>query len=445
MEPEPDSQILVNLFVLLLCIACTAFSVLCQNTVQNAVDPELERLGQQGDRRALRVLRLGKSPLTQITYLLLASAPALCACVYAYQKFAPSLIARLQAETSLNHTVDSGVALVVVVLVLLPVYLVLGVVIPRRVGIFCAERVALRISGIYRGLCTLLFPLSWCLYHAGVQICRIFGISPNAQHKGITEEGIRTMVDQGEESGAILENEKALIEKVFAFNDTTAADIATHRTDVTAVPDTASLQELVQVSLASGYSRVPVYHEDLDDIVGIVYVKDLLKYVGNRTAERVAITDVMRKPFFVPETKSCSELFAALSERKMQIAVVIDEYGGTAGIVTMEDLLETIMGQMEDEYDKNLPEIIQTEPNCWKARGITPITTVNEITGLELPEQEHDTIGGFVVDLLGHLPQTGERPRITFENLEFTVEQMQDNRIETLLIQRLPQDTDETV
>ena len=230
------------------------------------------------------------------------------------------------------------------------------------------------------------------------------------------------MVDKGEETGAILENEKELITKIFEFNDTTASDIATHRTDVVAVEDTATLSDIVQLSLKGGYSRVPVYHEDLDNIVGIVYVKDLLKYVGNHMNNAASVIDIMRKPYFVPETKLCSELFTELSERKIQIAVVIDEYGGTAGIVTMEDILESLVGNMEDEYDREDQEIVKIDETTYRMKGIASIDEVSDELDMELPQEEYDTIGGFVVELLGHLPREGEHPTITYKNVQFTVE-----------------------
>ena len=441
MGPEPDSNIFLTILILLLFTFLNAFFVLCESAILNVNIHNMNKKAEEGDKRAKRILQLMNQPKTVTTYQVLTTMFAFFACAFAYQKFAPGLIDWLETFMPIHHTVLSGFALVIIAFILLIFYLIFGVMIPRRIGIFRADGVAIRVSGIYHGVCILLFPITWILYTVVAQISRIFGVAPDAKKKGVTEEGILTMVDKGEETGAILENEKELITKIFEFNDTTASDIATHRTDVVAVEDTVAVSDIVQLSLKGGYSRVPVYHEDLDNIIGIVYVKDLLKYVGNHMNNATSVTDIMRKPYFVPETKLCSELFAELSERKIQIAVVIDEYGGTAGIVTMEDILESIVGNMEDEYDREDQEIVKIDETTYRIKGIAPIDKVSNELDIGLSKEDHDTIGGFVVELLGHLPREGEHPTITYQHVQFTVELMKDNRIATLLVELLPKAT----
>ena len=445
MGPEPDSNIFLTILILLLFTFLNAFFVLCESSILNVNVHNMNKQAEEGNKRAKRILQLMNNPKTITTYQVLTTMFAFFACAFAYQKFAPSLIGWMETFMPIHHTVLSGFALVIIAFILLIFFLIFGVMIPRRIGIFRSDGVAMRICGIYNGVCILLFPITWILYTIVAQISRIFGVAPDAKRKGITEEGILTMVDKGEETGAILENEKELITKIFEFNDTTASDIATHRTDVVAVEDTATLSDIVQLSLKGGYSRVPVYHEDLDNIVGIVYVKDLLKYVGNHMNNAASVIDIMRKPYFVPETKLCSELFTELSERKIQIAVVIDEYGGTAGIVTMEDILESLVGKMEDEYDREDQEIVKIDETTYRMKGIASIDEVSDELDMELPQEEYDTIGGFVVELLGHLPREGEHPTITYKNVQFTVELMKDNRIATLLVELFPiTDTEQT-
>ena len=276
MGPEPDSNIFLTILILLLFTFLNAFFVLCESSILNVNVHNMNKQAEEGNKRAKRILQLMNNPKTITTYQVLTTMFAFFACAFAYQKFAPSLIGWMETFMPIHHTVLSGFALVIIAFILLIFFLIFGVMIPRRIGIFRADGVAMRICGIYNGVCILLFPITWILYTIVAQISRIFGVAPDAKRKGITEEGILTMVDKGEETGAILENEKELITKIFEFNDTTASDIATHRTDVVAVEDTATLSDIVQLSLKGGYSRVPVYHEDLDNIVGIVYVKDLL-------------------------------------------------------------------------------------------------------------------------------------------------------------------------
>lgn len=438
MEPEPDRNIFLYILILILFTLFNALVVLCESAILGANIHVMNKKAEAGDKRASRILHLINSPRTITTCQVLTTMLAFISCAFAYQKFAPPLISGMYTFMPLPHEVLSGFALVIISFILLIFYLIFGFMIPRRIGTYRADSVATGIAGIYYSITILLFPVTWVLDIIVIQISRIFGVASDAKRKGVTEEGILTMVDKGEETGAILENEKELITNIFEFNDTTAADIATHRTDVVAVEDTATLHDIVQLSIKGGYSRVPVYHEDLDDIIGIVYVKDLLKYVGSHMHRAASVTKVMRKPYFVPETKLCSELFTELSERKIQIAVVVDEYGGTAGIVTMEDILESIVGNIEDEYDSEDQEIIKLDENTYRMKGIAPIDEVEDQLHIQFPEEDYDTIGGFVVELLGHLPKEGEHPAITYQNLRLTVEQMKDNRIETLLIEILP-------
>ncbi len=437
MESEADSNIFLCIIILILFTLLNAMIVLCESAILSTNIHVMNKKAETGDKRASRILHLMNSTSTITTCQVLTTMLAFISCAFAYQKFAPSLISSMYTFMPLPHEILSGFALVVISFILLIFYLIFGMMIPRRIGTYRADSVAIGLAGIYYGITILLFPITWALNGIVAQMSRIFGIAPNAKQKGVTEEGILTMVDKGEETGAIEENEKELITNIFEFNDTTAADIATHRTDMVAVEDTATLYDIVQLSIHGGYSRVPVYHEDVDDIIGIVYVKDLLKYVGNRMNNAISVTKVMRKPYFVPETKLCSELFTELSERKIQIAVVIDEYGGTAGIVTMEDILESIVGNIEDEYDCEDQEIIKLDENTYRIKGIAPIDEVENQLHVRFSDENYDTIGGFVIELLGHLPKAGEHPSFIYQNLRITVELMRDNRIETLLIETL--------
>ena len=184
----------------------------------------------------------------------------------------------------------------------------------------------------------------------------------------------------------------------------------THRTDMTAVEDTSSISEAVNLSIENGYSRIPVYHEDLDDIVGIVYVKDLLKYVCSQMPEETKLTDVMRGASFIPETKRCSELFAEMTASKTQMAIIVDEYGGTEGLVTMEDLVEAIVGNIQDEYDNEEEEIHKVNDNTFTVDGTASIDEISDLLGITFPEGDYDTVSGLVIEYLGHIPKPGEHP-----------------------------------
>ena len=255
------------------------------------------------------------------------------------------------------------------------------------------------------------------------------------------------MVDVGGEKGVIEDAQKEMIDNIFEFDDLDAGDIMTHRTEMTAIEVTRSLEEVAELAIENGYSRIPVYEDDPDSIVGVLYAKDLLKYVGHTLPANLTIDKVMRKTLYVPETQSCGDLFKAMNESRTQFAIVVDEYGGTAGIVTLEDVLESIVGNIQDEYDDEEEEIKQINDTTFTVDGTTDIDEIDELVGTDLPEGDYDTLGGFVISLLGYLPaEIGEEPIVAeYENLRFTVLSIDERRIDEIKIEILPKEdnTDE--
>lgn len=256
--------------------------------------------------------------------------------------------------------------------------------------------------------------------------------------ENVTEEEILQVVGEGEESGAIEENERDMITNILDFNDTTAEETMTHRTDIAAVEDTAGIGEMIAVAVENGYSRVPIYHEDIDSVVGICYVKDLLPYVGRDLPDFITLKDLMRPAYFVPETKKCSQLFTEMTERKVQIAIVVDEYGGTAGLVTLEDLVESIVGNIQDEYDHEEEEIHRVSETEFTVDGAASIDEIADLTETELPEGDYDTIAGLVTEQLGIIPKEDEHPQIEINGLTITVLEVEDQRLSKLLIVKEP-------
>ena len=232
-----------------------------------------------------------------------------------------------------------------------------------------------------------------------------------------------------------------MITNILDFKDTTAGETMTHRTDIIAVEDTDTIAQVVEASVENGCSRMPVYHEDIDTVVGICYIKDLLPYVGRPVPEFIKITDLMRPAYFVPETKKCSQLFTEMTERKVQIAIVLDEYGGTAGLITLEDLVEDIVGNIQDEYDHEEEEIHRMSETEFTVDGTASIDEVSDMTDTSLPEGDYDTIAGLVTEHLGRLPKNGEHPQVKVGNLTITVLEMEEQRIARLLLVKNPKES----
>lgn len=314
--------------------------------------------------------------------------------------------------------------------------LIIGEATPKTFAAKYADSVALWVARPVEWLNVVLYPLIRVLSAVSALLVRPLGGRVNLRSPLVTEEEIRLLVKMGEEEGVIEETERQMIHSIFEFGDTVAREIMVPRIDIVSVEDTASLDEILRVILAEGHTRIPVYHESVDHIVGVVHVKDLLSHLkaGRHT---VPAKEVMRPPFFVPEGKRLDELFREMRRKMIHMAIVVDEYGGTAGLVTVEDLLEEIVGPIHDEYDveEKLVEIINER--VARVDGRMNIEEVNDLLGLALPPGEVDTVGGFVYTLLGHVPTQGET--VTYDGVEICVERLEGQRIAKVRItKRVP-------
>ncbi|MEE0859438.1 MAG: hemolysin family protein [Acutalibacteraceae bacterium] len=245
------------------------------------------------------------------------------------------------------------------------------------------------------------------------------------------------------EQGLIDDNCKIMIENIFNFDDTCAGEIMTHRKDVIACEDNEPLKDVVDKIIETGYSRIPVYHEDTDNIVGILYAKDLLKYIFENIPQSFKLTDITREVFYVPSSKKCSELFAEMVAEKIQIAIIVDEYGGTDGIVSLEDLIEFIMGNIQDEFDHEEDEVHRIAEKIYSVEGSAGLDEVNQLLGSKLPENEFDTIAGLILDNLGKVPNENERPIVVCNGVKFTVAKVERRRIVKVLVE-LAHENDKT-
>ena len=318
--------------------------------------------------------------------------------------------------------------------------LVLGELAPKRIAMQKYESISFKIVGVLAFFSGMFKPFVKILSFSTNLVVRLLGFDPNASEEEVTEEEIRMLVDAGEEKGVIEESQKEMINNIFEFDDIIAADVMTHRTDIEAVEITDDISDIIEKTLEAGYSRIPVYEEDLDNIKGIVYVKDLLKYVGKNVPKNFKISHIMREAFFFPESKKCRDLFNEMTEKHLQMVFVCDEYGGIAGIVTIEDLLESIVGNMQDEYDNEEEEIEQVNETTFSLDGTTDIEEVEEILGTKFPEGEYDTIGGLIMAELGRIPGEDENPTVELLGFRFTVEEVEERRITRITAERLPEE-----
>ena len=266
---------------------------------------------------------------------------------------------------------------------------------------------------------------------------RLFGAKNDEEKQAQTEEEILSLVEEGQEKGLIEDDTKNIIENVFDFDDTVAYEIMTHRRDMTTLEDTDSLAEVVRVAVDSGHSRIPVYHEDLDNIIGMLYVKDLLPFVGKAAPADFRLRSILRPALFVPRTKDCRSLFGYMQKHRTQIAIVVDEYGGTEGIISLEDLIEDILGNIRDEYDDEEDEVRLIDEGKFTVDGAMSVSDVEELTGTELSDSDSETIAGFILDKLGRIPGADEQPFVESNGLRLTALHTDDRRITEVLIERV--------
>ena len=434
-------DIFIKLLVLLLLVLTNAFFAMSEIAIISLNDNKIKRMAEQGDKKAKKILKLtedaaGFLSTIQIGVTLagfLASASAASSFAEPLADFIAKSIFNLSAANDLIETIS----MVVVTILISFITLVFGELAPKRIAMKKSDKVAFKTVSILLFINSIAKPFVKILSFSTNIVIRLFGIDPNDTEEEVTEEEIRLMVDAGEENGVLEESQKEMINNIFEFDDAVVADVMTHRTDMEAVEKSASIEEAVKISVETGFSRIPVYEDELDNIVGILYIKDLLPYVGKAVPQGKKISRLMREVSFVPESKKCGDLFEEMTEKHIHMIIVSDEYGGVAGLVTIEDLIESIVGNIQDEYDKEEEEAVQLSENTFNIDGTADIEEVEETLHINFPEGEYDTIGGFIMSELGFIPTEEDNSVVEYGGFRFTVEEVDERRIERILAERM--------
>ncbi|HMC36724.1 MAG TPA: hemolysin family protein [Actinomycetota bacterium] len=328
------------------------------------------------------------------------------------------------------HHVGEIVATVAMTLLLF----VFAEVTPKTFAIQQTDRVALRVAPIVVALTRLFGPLARALLKVANVIMPGKGLP---QGPYVTEQEIKTLAEVASDEEQIEEEEKELIHSIFEFGDTIVREVMVPRPDIVAVEVSNALRDVQDVVVKRGFSRIPIFREDIDDIVGIVYAKDVLKAL-HQGREGTSLEQICRAARFVPEVKKCAELLREMQKDKFHIAMVSDEHGSVVGLVTLEDLIEELVGEITDEYDRDEPQVVSVDDGRYRVSGRMPIDELNEVLGEDLPHEEWDTVGGLMMSLLGAIPRQGEK--VTFGDLSFTAERVQGRRISLVLIERIPEE-----
>ncbi len=440
------------LFIALLLLVLCSYFTASASAIVGVNDSVLKERAESGDQKAKRLfdcLHKNDHYVDRIreTAWICGAAAAGVGTVFLSTLFFHSLITVLPQHDSLTAGISVLLAVVLCVFTVVSV----GFRIPQQIGNRYCESFGYSTVSLLRPLAALFAPLEFLIRGSSHLISKLLGADPTKAQEEITEEEIRMLVDVGNEIGFIEESQKEMINNIFEFDDTTAGEVMTHRTEIVAVEQNAKISEIVYLAINEGFSRLPVYDKDLDNIMGLIYVKDLLCLVGCNSSEDFQTADFIRPVLYVPESTKCRTLFAEFKKSKAHMAVVVDEYGGTAGIVSMEDILESIVGDIEDEYDEQQEDIQKIGEDTYIVDGTTDLEDVSVLLNLSFEEDEDfDTLGGFIIHMLGRIPKDEETPQVIFEGYRFSVLSMNEKRIDKIKVQKIEESStndlsDETV
>ena len=433
-----DEPLWPQLLLQVILILLNAFFASAEIALLSLNEGMLRLQAEEGDKTAGRLLAIVEAPTRFLSTIQIGITLAgFLGSAFAAENFAGRLTAAAVDLWALNDAAASVVntlSVVVVTVILSFFTLVFGELVPKRVAMQKAEAVARFTAGVIRVLSVVMRPVIWLLTVSTNRMLRLLGLDPDGDEEEVSEEGIRMMMDLGEEQGAIQSDEKTLIENVFDFNDLTAEEVMVHRTDMVTLSVEDSDETILNTIKTSGLSRFPVCGEDVDDVLGILSTRT---YLLNRNSPHpLPLRSMLRKPYFVPGSVRAHKLFRDLQAKKVHMAIVVDEYGGTAGLLTLEDLLEEIVGNIYDEFDPQEDQnIIPLGENLWRVSGSTELDELSQTLGVSFPENEEaETLGGLVFEQLSVIPEDGSHPEVTLYGLSIRVEVLQERRIEWALL-----------
>ena len=418
-----------QLLVLVILILLNAFFAASEIAFITLNDAKIDMQAKEGNKKAKQIQKMIKTPskflaTIQIGITLAGFLSSAFASDTFTEKLAPMLY---KLMPFINLGIWKSISIIIITIILSFFTLVFGELVPKRLAMKNYEKIAFGSIGVIRTISIITAPFVKFLTIVTNAVSKLFGVG-ESDEETVTEEEIKMRVTQGEESGNIKEEEKELINNVFEFNDITVSEIMRHRKDIFAVDINISNEELISELSKEEYrhSRIPVYDETIDEIKGILYIKDVLKNINKKTFK---VKNIIKEPYFVSQNRLINEVFRELQKNKIQIAIILDEYGGTAGLVTMEDILEELVGDIYDEYDEEEKEFEKIDDNTYILSGNMTIYDVNKLLNAKIPEGDYDTISGFLQDQLGRIPEDEENPIIETETVTYKIEEYEDKRI----------------
>ena len=424
---ESDS-ILPQLLLQLVLIAVNALFAATEIAVISLNETKVRRMAEGGDRKAAKMLRMVTEPTGFLsTIQICITLAGFLGSAFAADNFSDKLVNWLINDCEVSGVSPSAldtISVIIITLVLSYFTLVLGELVPKRIAMKRSESIARAVSGLMIGMTTVLRPIIWLLTVSTNGVLRLCGIDPEDNAEEVSEEEIIMMLDEGEEAGSIESGEKELIKNVFSLNDTTAEDVMVHRSQVAFLKRDDARTTLLNEIAESGYSRFPVYGENIDDIVGILYAKTYL--TAQSRGERCEMKDFLMPPRFVHASTHINRILLDMQREHAHMAVVVDDYGGVIGIITLEDILEELVGEIWDESDEVIENIRERSDGSYDINGSTRLSDMCESVGCSI-DSNADTVGGWVTEMLGGIPESGE----SFEcgGMHVTVESTDERRV----------------
>ena len=442
-----DGNPLPSVAIFLLFILLDAIFYGFGAAIQNVNTNDLEHQMEEGSDKARKLLHIVNRPTRFVnTIQVSTNIIGIITGAFILEQLGGRLTLILDRRASMSAPWLSILSLLIVGILLIVLLISFGIVIPKRCAAQNPEKWGYNMLPVVTFFMVPLMPFTWLINAVAFLFLKLIGIDMMSDNENVTEEDIMSMVNEGHEQGVLEADETEMITNIFELGDKEAADIMTHRTNMTALDGSMSLKEAVDFILNEGVNtRYPVYGEDIDDIIGILHMRDAMTFSEqeeNRDRLVMDIPGLLREANFIPETRNIDTLFKEMQSRKIHMEIVVDEYGQTAGLLTMEDILEEIVGNIMDEYDEEEDFIQAMEDGSFVMSGLTPLEDVMETLDIELPEEDsdtYDTLNGYLVSRLDRIPQEGENPQVEFGGWLFEVERAGNKMIESVRVVPVPE------
>ena len=440
MEDDPSANhIGIQIMILVVLTLINAFFACAEMAMVSVNKSKIRKLAGDGKKSAKLVLKFLDEPTRFLSTIQVAITLA-------------GFFSSASAATGLSKPVgqwfiDMGVSygdkisFVAITLILSYFTLVFGELVPKRIALQKPEAISMFCVKPIKGISKIASPFIKLLTFSTNLVTKPFGLNEGNAEEMLSREEIKSLVREGQAHGVLNRKEKEMINSIMEFDDKMAKKVMTPRINVFAIDISEPAEEYVDELLKAKYTRIPVYDEDIDNVIGILFIKDFLREAVKQGPLNVDLRSILRKPYFVPDSKFIRELFRELQQSKKQIAILINEYGGFAGIVTMEDLVEEVMGEIEDEYDPGLPKILKIDSNTYIIDGLLTLGELNNKLDLNLYSEKYETISGYLIDKIGSIPKEEDDRTIEIDNLVFKLESVKNKRIDKVKLYIISRDT----